>query len=149
MLSRPRFPMNAMSFHENPTQMRPQGKRAPSFPGTLGNGTAMNGGLPQSPDFSLQKHLASLSTIIEEDIPSVGFRGVAVLDFEDDEVYNREESVDSEHRHWFVVHPSSTFCLIWDLNGLAFIASCKQHAMMTCEETSQPQGTNSCISTEI
>lgn len=53
------------------------------FPRFLGNGTAMNGGLPQSPDFSLQKHLASLSTIIEEDIPSVGFRGVAVLDFED------------------------------------------------------------------
>jgi hypothetical protein len=52
------------------------------FPRFLGNGSAVNGGLPQSPEFSLAKHLAALSTVINEDVPSLGFRGVAVLDFE-------------------------------------------------------------------
>jgi hyaluronoglucosaminidase len=56
--------------------------RTGMFPHFLANGSSVNGGLPQSPDFSLQQHLASLSTIIDEDIPSAGFRGVAVLDFE-------------------------------------------------------------------
>jgi hyaluronoglucosaminidase len=53
------------------------------FPRLLGNGTAINGGVPQSPDFSLSLHLAALTKIIEEDVPSVGFRGVGVFDFED------------------------------------------------------------------
>jgi hyaluronoglucosaminidase len=52
------------------------------FPQFLGNGTAVNGGLPQSPDFSLATHLAALTVIIGEDVPSEDFRGVAVLDFE-------------------------------------------------------------------
>ena len=53
------------------------------FPRFLGNGTAVNGGVPQSTDFSLSLHLAALTEIINEDVPSVGFRGVGVLDFED------------------------------------------------------------------
>jgi hyaluronoglucosaminidase len=52
------------------------------FPSFFGNGTAVNGGLPQSPKFSLSLHLAALSIVINEDVPSTDFRGVGVLDFE-------------------------------------------------------------------
>ena len=52
------------------------------FPQILANGTAVNGGLPQSPAFDLKAHLAALTVVINEDVPSIDFRGVAVLDFE-------------------------------------------------------------------
>ena len=53
------------------------------FPSFFRNGTVVNGGLPQSPKFSLAAHLAALTIVINEDVPSNDFRGVGVLDFED------------------------------------------------------------------